>query len=330
MSLTPKMYSSTDPGAPLLSGQPGALAILLDALLVDGYGSGSDQKAGMGWSRAFSGTNVRVYRNSPLTGSGCYLRVDDTAQRSALLRMYATMSDIDTGTDATPTVGVKAMGCRWEKSLVATAGARQWFAVGTEKIFYLFIDTGDQFGTFGSQAMHPHYAGDMSSLKPGDRHNFVLSYKGSDGEGSSAIGYSLRIYPGWGNTPSGDSSTCCFIGRNMTAMPGSVPAYITTTAQPSGGAMGSSTALPSYPYTANSGLLYAAVEVLEGPYKPRGFLPGLFAPLHRKPFPEMTSVSDVGGLPVGTKLLAKGYVLDTTGYSDSYAGQVLIDMSNEW
>lgn len=122
MSLVPTVYKSTDPGAPLLSGQAGALAMLLDALLVDGYGSGANRKPGMGWSRAFSGSNVRVFRNAPITGTGFYLRVDDTAQRSALLRGFATMSDIDVGTDPTPTIALKSNGSRWDKSSVASAG----------------------------------------------------------------------------------------------------------------------------------------------------------------------------------------------------------------
>lgn len=330
MSLTPTIYRSTDPGAPLLSGLAGALVTLLDVLLVDGYGTGADHKAGMGWTKAFSGSNVRVYRNSPVTGTGFYLRVDDTTQRSALIRGFSAMTDIDTGADATPSVATKSVGSRWDKSLVAAADGRHWIAVGTEKFFYLFVDTGNQYAAYGSAAMHPHYAGDIASLKPGDRHQYVVSYKGSDTEGSSAIGYSLRGASGWGSSPSSDSATCCFIGRNMSGVPGSLRAFVTASGQQGTAAFGGNAQYPPYPYAANSGLLYAAVEVHEGAFQPRGFLPGLYAPLHRRPFPEMTMISDVGGLPSGVQLLAKGYMLDSTGYNDGYAGQVLIDLTSGW
>ncbi|WP_260477096.1 hypothetical protein [Stenotrophomonas sp. 278] len=41
-------------------------------------------------------------------------------------------------------------------------------------------------------------------------------------------------------------------------------------------------------------------------------------------------VSDIDGLPARTQLLAKGYITDTTSYVETYLGQVLIDVANEW
>lgn len=330
MSLVPTVYKSTDPGAPLLSGQPGALAMLLDALLVDGYGSGANRKPGMGWTRAFSGSNVRVFRNAPITGTGFYLRVDDTAQRSALVRGFSTMSDIETGTDPTPTIALKPSGSRWDKSSVASAEGRAWVAVGNERFFYLFIDTSGQFQQYGSSVMHPHYAGDIVSLKAGDMHNFVVSYKGSDAEMSSTMGYALRGQNGWGVSSTTDSTTSCFIGRNATANPGAIRCGVSADGHYSSGSFGSSNQYPPYPYPLNNGLLYSPVVVFENSYVPRGYLPGLYAPIHRRPFPELTVVSDIGGLPAGTELLAKGYITDTTSYVETYLGQVLIDVANEW
>ncbi|MNV13103.1 hypothetical protein D3C71_1037310 [compost metagenome] len=65
--------------------------------------------------------------------------------------------------------------------------------------------------------------------------------------------------------------------------------------------------------------------------QPRGFLPGAFAPIHRRPFPEMTIVTDVDGLPVGTQLLAKCVTVDSSGgFNETYTGQILIDITNAW
>lgn len=93
-------YASTDTGAPTLSNStPGSLIAILDAILVNGYGS----KIAAGWSKAFSGTNLAAYR-AP-NGLRHYFRVDDTASTTygALLVGYETMSDVNTGTGQFPT-----------------------------------------------------------------------------------------------------------------------------------------------------------------------------------------------------------------------------------
>ncbi|MCU1068538.1 hypothetical protein [Stenotrophomonas maltophilia] len=331
MSLTPTIYRSTDPGAPLLSGTAGALLTVLDAILVDGYGLGESRKAGMGWTKAFSGSGLRAYRGSPTTGSGYYLRVDDTAARSSLLRGYSSMSDINTGTDPVPSDAMKSIGSRWDKSNNASAEARHWLAVGNERFFYLFLDTAGNFATQGTQGTFGHYAGDMISMRPGDRHNFCVSYKGSDTEASSSIGYAFKAQSGWASSGGSDSTTASFIARSFTGAPGSVRAFLSAPGQASGGLMGSLSSFPAYPYPGNGGLLYGSVDVLEAAYLPRGRLPGIYAPIHRRPFPDQGLLTDVEGLPPGTELMAKNVAGETmSGYHDSYTGQILIDMTNAW
>ena len=62
------LYSYTDVGAPSLAGNVlGGLPPILDACLVNGYGS----KAAAGWAIAYTGTNVRTYR--PASGNRYYL-----------------------------------------------------------------------------------------------------------------------------------------------------------------------------------------------------------------------------------------------------------------
>ncbi|HDS1531111.1 TPA: hypothetical protein QEK88_000939 [Stenotrophomonas maltophilia] len=332
MSLVPTIYRSTDPGAPLLSGVPGALIALLDAVLVDGYGVGAGRKDGLGWKKGFGGVNIRAYQNSQAFGTGYFLRVDDTAARSALLRGYSSMSDLNTGEDATPSPALKTSGSMWEKSNVASGALRHWIAIGTERFFYLFVDTGGNYGTQGYAGTHGHYAGDITSMKPGDRHHFTVSYKGSDSEGSSSIGYGFKARP-WNDFGSADTQTSAFVGRSMSGVPGSVRAYVSASAATTSGvALGSQSNYPTYPYAGNGGLLYSPIDVLENGMQPRGFLPGAFAPIHRRPFPEMTVVTDVDGLPVGTQLLAKCVTVDSLagGFSETYTGQILIDITNAW
>ena len=68
MALT--IYRSSDAGAPSLTGAAGSLIALLDACLRTGYGT----KAGAGWTKPFTGTNIAAFRQGA-GGNGRYLRV---------------------------------------------------------------------------------------------------------------------------------------------------------------------------------------------------------------------------------------------------------------
>ena len=75
---TVNIYRSTDASAPTLEGVNGSLVALLDACLVNGYGS----QSAAGWTIAYTTTNKRVYRNSTTDGTGFYLNVDDSGSGS--------------------------------------------------------------------------------------------------------------------------------------------------------------------------------------------------------------------------------------------------------
>src|SRR5277367_4813757 len=95
--MTITVYKSSDASAPVLSGQAGAMAGVLDACLVNGYGS----KAAAGWGTAFTGTNLRAYQ--PASGNRLYLALDDTGTTSCRLTGYEAMSAVSTGTGPFPT-----------------------------------------------------------------------------------------------------------------------------------------------------------------------------------------------------------------------------------
>jgi hypothetical protein len=90
------IYKSSDASAPVLNGGAvGTLITVLDAVLVNGYGT----KAAAGWSKAFSTANIGVYR-AP-SGVRNYLRVDDSdgvVRSAGKIAAYETMSDVNTGT----------------------------------------------------------------------------------------------------------------------------------------------------------------------------------------------------------------------------------------
>jgi len=124
-----KFYSSADAGAPVLSGQAGALIALLDAVLINGYGS----QAALGWTKPYSGTNKAVYRLDHSLNSGRYLRVDDSNAQYAIVNAFHAMTDVDTGTGGFPAIATPRY---WKKSHASDATARVWYLYGDEAFFY--------------------------------------------------------------------------------------------------------------------------------------------------------------------------------------------------
>lgn len=109
-------FTSSDSGAPALSGTNGTFVTLLDWILVTKGG----------WTQVYSGTNKAVYR-AP-SGNRFYLRVvhdsavSGSAQR-ATVRGYESMSGIDTGTDPFPTVAQQSdANSNWSASQAANSG----------------------------------------------------------------------------------------------------------------------------------------------------------------------------------------------------------------
>src|ERR1700756_3309459 len=103
--MTVRLYKSTDASAPTLTGSAGALLTVLDAVLVNGYGS----QTAAGWTIAYTGTNKRQYQMGA-GGTSCQLYIDDTGPgaggaREARINGFKTGSALGTGTGQFPTTG---------------------------------------------------------------------------------------------------------------------------------------------------------------------------------------------------------------------------------
>lgn len=173
---TTRDYRSTDSGAPTLTGQVGSLNALLKACLVGVSGVAYGSKAAAGWTVAYEdlGAHKLVLRNSLAAGgTGCYVRIDDSGStaggaREAVVRVYATMSDIDTGTSVIPGTAVQPSGSIWRKSLTLDATARPWLISADELTVYLNALTGTDLAYFGG-------AGDFESFVPADDFRYFVS-----------------------------------------------------------------------------------------------------------------------------------------------------------
>lgn len=164
-----EVYSYTDASAPTMNGTADSIITLLDAILVNGYGS----KAAAGWTKAYTGTNKAAYRMAATLGArGYYLRVVDggDTNRSFQAQGYATMTTVDAGTSKMPMAG--QINGTWDyqylvKSQTSDATARPWYAVADNKGIYLFWDTGGT-STFTTTYFQYLYFGQCSTLAPGD------------------------------------------------------------------------------------------------------------------------------------------------------------------
>jgi hypothetical protein len=177
--MTVRLYRSTDVGAPVLTGQTGSLVALLDACLVNGYGS----VAAAGWTKAFSATNKAAYKQN-LTGSnnvlGMYLYVDDTgpgagSSREARCCGFETMSAITpTGTGQFPTAAQIAITGGFvaiRKSATADATGRAWTLVANGQTFYLFTECGDSISPLGAATF---FFGDIKPYKSADPYAVMI------------------------------------------------------------------------------------------------------------------------------------------------------------
>lgn len=150
----PRVVRSTDPGSPILNGYHGsAYNVMKHALDL------------CGWTLEFDDPEnfTCVFRNNPITGSGCYVRIVDNMNHSLFqwavfgVEVYEDMSDVNTGfgphfsvTD--DTIHSKA---RWPDPQDVSW---PWIIIGDDRTIYFSfnITDGQGAGAFG----------DIHSLNP--------------------------------------------------------------------------------------------------------------------------------------------------------------------
>jgi hypothetical protein len=171
--MTVRLYRHDDTSAPVLTGQNGSLTTLLDAVLVNGYGS----KTAAGWSINQTTTNKRAYKQGTggahPTGAICW--IDDAAPGAAGAR-EARVTGFDAMTAITPvgtgqfpnnTQSAIGVGCLViRKSATTDATPRKWYIVADAWTFYLFIEQGDD--TAPNITGTGFMFGDFKSYKSGD------------------------------------------------------------------------------------------------------------------------------------------------------------------
>ena len=157
-----------------------------------------------GWSKAFAGTNKAAYRSLSPSATGAYIRIDHALAKVARMRAYSVMTDIDTGSDPTPTDAQVSGGCYVPVSNTVDSSARRWMIVASDRCVHILIAHSAAYPQdYGLQV-----AGDFPSLKAGDAYRVLVvgeivdnSSGGSPGlynsvhaHGGGVGAYAMRAY----------------------------------------------------------------------------------------------------------------------------------------
>lgn len=362
--MTVRIYRSTDAAAPVLTGVAGSLVALLDACLVNGYGA----LTAAGWTKAFTAANKGAYKQN-LTASnnaaGMLLYVDDTGPgaggaKEARATGFETMTAITpTGTGQFPTAGQSAIGVGAvviRKSATADATARAWTLIANGQTIYLFIESGDQTAPLGALAFT---FGDFKSYKTGDQ--YAVQIIGRQTENVAGSQYEpLQGIGGAAAMNLGNKMFGHYIARSWTGLGGSVQCVKTA----DWGKLGSSTTNNDataliHQWSADANLLWnnaaanftigrnsskVQLSTPNGPdgglwlsplflghnFSLRGYLPGLWCPLHDRPFSHNDTLTIASGSLTGKSMICQQISAYIGGLTSTEIGQVLAEYSDTW
>ncbi len=199
-------------GAPSLTGQAGAFKDLMKAVLIGSagvaYGSGASAKAAAGWSNAFPAdettTKIAIRNSLAAGGNGCYLRIDDSHAQYAIVRMYESMTDIDTGTASAANVDLYI-----PKSTAASSATRAWVVIADERTFWGCTLASSSTPAPGEQNNLSSFGGgDVDSFIPSDPSCFIAANDTTDANTTCGLFFnstSLSVINGAGIFLSRDS-----------------------------------------------------------------------------------------------------------------------------
>lgn len=355
--MTVRIYRSTDAGAPVLTGQVGTLVALLDACLVNGYGT----QAAAGWTKPYAAANQGAYKQNNAVSNnpgGMYLYVNDAgpgvgAAREARVCGFETMTAITpTGTGQFPTAAQSAIGAGYlvlRKSATADATARAWTLIANGATLYLFVETGDQTAPLGAL---PFVFGDFKSYKAGDQYAVGIIARQTENNGSSQVD-PFQVIGGVSGFNLNSKFFGHFVARSWTALGGSVQCGKTIdygkvggnfTLQHNSDAETAIIALSTINLTSGRNTTAGQLATPNGPdgglwlspfflfhhFSLRGYWPGLWAMLHDRPLTHNDTLTIAAGNLSGKSMVCQNFHAYILGATTSDYGQVLIEYSDTW
>lgn len=271
-----------------------------------------------GWAKAHAGTNKAAYRSLSPSATGAYIRIDHSSAKVARMRAYSVMTDIDTGSDPTPTDTQVPGGCYVPVSNVNDASPRRWIVVASDRCVHILIAHNSSYSVdYGLQV-----AGDFPSLKAGDAYRVLVVGDIADYSSSGSTGTFTSIHAYGG-------STGCFVMRPYAQVGGAIPVYLYKPGFVQAASSGMSSHPPG-PNPINNGLDLCPTLFLEqnASGSRRGEVPGVYGIPHYlgSAFDSKERIQAAIGLP-GHTLIAVRYVGDVS-ITGSY--RAAIDITGPW
>jgi len=331
------VYKSSDGSAPVLTGQVGSLVALLDAVLVNGYGA----KVAAGWAKSYAGTNTASYRMGVTGNTGFYLDVNDNGPgagtaKEARAKGYEVMTAVATGTNPFPTTAQMVNGVFIRKSFTADATARAWTIIADTSCFYLFIESGDS--TAPVQATCFAF-GDIFSYKTADAYRCVLIGRTTENSATTASENLGTLNSVVSASLLTTTQPGHYLARSFTGLGSSHPAgklsdnaKYTSTTSILPDAIGSTFAgVPAlaYPNGPDNGLYMAPIWLAHNASL-RGYLKGLWCPLHNKPLGHNDTFTGSGNLAGKTFLVQNIMHYNGTVNNATNHAQLFIETSDTW
>ncbi|RYE43847.1 MAG: hypothetical protein EOP24_26770 [Hyphomicrobiales bacterium] len=228
--------------------------------IADGLATGTitHKVAAAGWQELFAGqlANVIALKPSVVEATGCVLRVDDTGTTTARVLGYESMSDISSGVGPFPTAAQSATGLHWPKSSAASAAARAWRCIASDRSLLVWFapSAGATHGClFGF--------GDLSSYRSGDAYGCAIF--GGSGADVASAGAPVGGDLGFGHA-SAPGSPDAYLARASTALGGAIAAKKVAAHNVTAGYSGTAAYNPNgytYPSPVDFGLRLAPAEV---------------------------------------------------------------------
>ena len=162
-------------------------------------GSVTFKMAPLGWEEVFTKTNVSVFRPTDLQSSRPYIRIDDSNATYAIVQMYESMTDVDTGINGTPAR-------YWLGRSSASANAVSWTGAGDSRGMYIGVAPYATSATDFTYGQSVWYVGDIISDRKPDAYPAMLMSNGSTSMSQDGVlfygvvsnSYLMRIAAGIG------------------------------------------------------------------------------------------------------------------------------------
>lgn len=249
------------------------------------------KRAPAGFTKVYSGTNLAAYQANALDATRLFLRADSTAENITTVRMYETMSDINTGTAVSPASG------SYDFNTCGSGSDRPWYLFADDRCFYGFIEyNAGQPGSLSGQL----FFGDINSFLSTDAYHCGLI--------GSAYVYQLVQ----------TSSSSIARGYAQTGGRLDMPRTGTYNDQQTMGNTGE-----TYPSRVGNHFFAWPVTVFDGDANNcimRGLMPGFYAPQHaRSSIPSLTLITGIANYPNKQFL-----TLSHSGYSMAF------DLTGPW